>query len=104
VIYAVKSGAVINDATRADAIAAGIDQVATIVENGSDAPGTILSKCSSEFTKLYDKAPMIIVKGQGNYEMLSENGPRLFFLLQAKCVMIAHDLNVPKGSFIVKQG
>ena len=104
VYYVVKSGPIINDATRVEAISAGIDQVATIIECGSDTPGTFLERSSEEFLNLYHTAAVIIAKGQAQYEMLSEEGPRLFFLLQAKCAILARDLNVPQDSFVVKQG
>jgi len=104
VIYAVKEGPILNDATREDAIAAGLDQVAKIVSTGSDAPGTILARCSESFQQLYNQAKLIIAKGQANYETLSAGGPRVFFLLQAKCPVIAGDLGVPLRSIILKQG
>jgi uncharacterized protein with ATP-grasp and redox domains len=45
-----------------------------------------------------------IYKGQANYETLSEAGPRLFFMLQAKCPIIARDAGVAVGSIVLKQG
>jgi uncharacterized protein with ATP-grasp and redox domains len=109
VVYAVKGGPTLNDATREDAIAAGIDQVAEIVDTGVDAPGTILDRvyehaCSDEFRRIYDEAALIVAKGQANYETLSEEGPRVFFLLQIKCPIIARDVGVPAGSIVLKQG
>jgi len=102
--YAVKSGPILNDATRADAVAAGIDQVAEIVEIGCDALGTLLERCDEEFVQLFHAAPVIVAKGMGHYESLSSEGPRLFFLLQAKCNVVASDLGVPLRSLVVKQG
>ena len=104
VLYAVKEGPVINDATWEDALAAGVTEVATVVDIGLDAPGAILDRCSEEFQRLYGEAELIISKGQANYETLSEEGPELFFLLQAKCPVIARDLGVPVGSIVLKQG
>jgi len=104
VIYAVKGGPILNDATREDAIAAGVDQDAQIVSTGSDAPGTILDRCSEEFRRLYDRAELVLAKGQANYETLSEQGPRVFFLLQTKCPVIARDVGVPVQSIVLKQG
>ncbi len=101
-IYAVKGGPVLNDATREDALAAGLDQVAQIVETGSDAPGTILDRCSTSFQTLYRQAELIIAKGQANYETLSGRRENLFFLLQAKCPVIARDVGVPVGSIVFK--
>jgi damage-control phosphatase, subfamily I len=104
VFYAVKSSPVLNDATRADAISAGVDQVATIIETGNAIPGASLEICTPEFYRLFQTADLIISKGQGNYEMLSENSGPIFFLLKAKCALIARDLQVPLGSFILKKG
>lgn len=102
VTYAVKSGPVINDATREDALAAGLDAVATLIDTGSEAPGTLLDRCSPAFRERFARAPLIIAKGQANYETLSEIRAPVFFLLQAKCPVIAGDLNVPLGSVVLK--
>jgi uncharacterized protein with ATP-grasp and redox domains len=104
VVYAVKGGPVLNDATREDALAAGVDQVAQLIETGSDAPGTILDRCSDEFRQLYEKVGMVVAKGQANYETLSGTGPKVFFLLQVKCPVIARDVGVTVGSIVLKQG
>ena len=104
VVYAVKGGPVLNDATVEDALAAGVDRVADVVSTGSDAPGTVLDRCSDEFRRLYDEAEMVVAKGQANYETLSEAGPRVFFLLQTKCPVIARDAGVPVGSIVLRQG
>lgn len=102
VTYVVKGAPVLNDATRADALAAAIDQVAAIVDNGSDAPGTLLDSCSEDFRARFAAADLILAKGQGNYESLSEVPAPVFFLLQAKCSVIADDLGVPVGSIICR--
>ena len=104
VIYAVKGGPILNDATEHDARAAGVDTMAQIVSTGSDAPGTILDRCSPAFRKLYEDAPLVIAKGQANYETLSEQGEKTFFLLQTKCPVIARDVDVPVASIVLKQG
>jgi hypothetical protein len=103
VTYAVKGGRVLNDATRADALAAGLDGCASIVDNGSDAPGTVRRLCLPGFRDTLDSAPLVIAKGQANYETLSEAGPRVFCLLQVKCPVIGRDLGVPVGSLVVRQ-
>ncbi|MCG2767078.1 MAG: ARMT1-like domain-containing protein [Anaerolineae bacterium] len=104
VTYVVKGGAILNDATLDDARAAGLDQVARLVPNGSDAPGTILERSSDGFRQLYEEAELIIAKGQANYETLSGEGDRIFFLLQTKCPVIAADIGAPVGSIVLKQG
>ncbi|WP_407341940.1 damage-control phosphatase ARMT1 family protein [Pengzhenrongella phosphoraccumulans] len=103
VVYAVKGGPVLNDATREDALAAGLEACSTIVDNGSAAPGTILDLCSAEFRDAFASAPLIIAKGQAHYETLSEAGPRVFCLLQVKCPVIADDVEAPVGATVVKR-
>jgi uncharacterized protein with ATP-grasp and redox domains len=103
-VYVVKAGPVLNDATKEDAIAAGLHNVARIIDDGSDAPGTILPLCSDAFVRQLKKAQLIIAKGQANYECLSDCESNIFFLLQAKCPVIANDLGVPLGSVVLKQG
>lgn len=102
VTYAVKGGPIINDATTQDAVAAGLGQVAEIIDNGSDAPGTPLARCSAEFRERFDQAELIVAKGQANYETLSGSQGPIFFLLQAKCSVIAGDLGVKTGSTVLK--
>jgi damage-control phosphatase, subfamily I len=103
VIYAVKGGAILNDATIEDAVAAGLHQSATLINTGSDAPGTILPYCSAEFRDMFNEAPLVIAKGQANYETLSEAGEKVFCLLQVKCPIIGRDIDAPVGSMIVRQ-
>ncbi len=102
VVYIVRDIPVLNDATYEDAVDSGLNEVADIISSGSTAPGTILNKCKPEFIKRFNEAEMIISKGQGNYETLSENKQSIFFLLKVKCNVIARDLKVEKGDIILK--
>ena len=102
VVYAVKDAPVLNDATVEDAVMAGLDRVADVITCGARSPGTILDRCSEEFIKLYEQSVLVIAKGQGNYEALSEEKKNIFFLLQAKCDVLARDLGVPVGSIVAK--
>jgi len=101
--YVVKAKPIINDATYEDAVAAGIDQVAEIIDNGSAAPGTLFDQCSIAFRKRFAQADLIIAKGQANYESLSDSSAPIFFLLQAKCKVIARDLGIAEGGTVLKQ-
>jgi uncharacterized protein with ATP-grasp and redox domains len=100
VIYAVRARPIINDATQEDLLA-GIDKVAEIMSSGCDAPGNILKYCSDEFLKVYRSADLIISKGQGNYEGLSDEDRPIFFLLKAKCHVIARDIGIDEGSIVL---
>ena len=104
VYYAVKGEPVINDATIEDAKQVRMNDVAEVITTGSDAPGVILNLCSEEFLKIYNNADMIISKGQGNYETLSEEDKKnIFFLLKVKCSVVARHLKVKVGDIILKK-
>ncbi len=100
---AVRGVPIINDATLEDAEIAGIPEIAPVVANGSDAPGTLVEHCSEEFRYWFDRADLIIAKGQGNYECLSETDRNIFFLLAVKCPMVSADIGAPVGTLVVKQ-
>ncbi len=102
-IYVVRNTPVINDAIYEDAVKAGIDKVATILSSGTDAPGTVLKTCNSEFMDVYKNSKFIISKGQGNYEALSNEKSPIFFLLTVKCQVIANDIGAVEGNIILKR-
>lgn len=104
VIYVVREKPVINDALIEDAIFCGINKVAKITSSGSDAPGTLMKYCSLEFIELYQNAELIISKGQGNYESLSEEDKTIFFLFKAKCSVIAKHIGCEVGDMVLKGG
>ena len=102
ITYAVRNNPIINDATYEDAIASGLGNCTKIVKTGCDAPGLILDECNDEFIKIFKNADIVISKGQGNYEALSDTDRDLFFLLKAKCNVIANKLNVNINDYIFK--
>ncbi len=102
IYFVVRGKPVINDATMEDALSVEIDKLATVISNGTDAPATIISQCSDEILQLYKSADIIISKGQGNYESMDEEGGNIFFLLRAKCSLIAKSLGVDIGDYILK--
>jgi hypothetical protein len=101
VILAVRGGPVINDATLQDAYAAGLHKIVRVIDNGSDAPGTILSDCSPEFRDFFNNADLIISKGQGNYESLSELKKNIFFLFRVKCAPVALRTGLEIGTSVL---
>ena len=104
VVYVVKGAPVLNDAIYEDAVAAGIDQVAEVIDNGTQITGTIVDLCSPEFQKRFKQAELILSKGMGNYETLSTVEGPIFHLMQVKCSVIGLDVGAPQGSVVVKQG
>lgn len=101
ITYAVKEKPIINDALKKDAVDCGIDTLAEIVSSGSDAPGTIPALCSDEFMNRFRKADIVISKGQGNFEGLSDSRRTVFFLLMAKCPVIAADIGCRVGDIVL---
>jgi uncharacterized protein with ATP-grasp and redox domains len=79
-----------NDATLQDALSVDIGQVAQIMENGIHEPwpGTILKKISRELKSKIKASDLMISKGGGNYDSLTEEEglkEKVSFLLLAKC-------------------
>jgi uncharacterized protein with ATP-grasp and redox domains len=103
VTVAVRGSPVLNDATMDDARAAGLQDLVRVVDNGSDAPGTILEDCSGSFRQLFDDADLVIAKGQGNYETLSDVDRDIFFMLKVKCPVIAKDIGCPVGALVLRR-
>lgn len=85
ITVAVKDGPIINDALLEDGYAAGLDKYGKIITNGTRCPGTVLADCSEDFLTCFSSADLIIAKGQGNFESLSEVDREIFFLLTVKC-------------------
>jgi len=89
VTLAVKASPIINDALLTDAEECGLTELCRVVDNGTGCPGTPLAACDPEFQRLFRKADLIISKGQGNFETLSETTAPLFFMLLVKCRVVA---------------
>ncbi len=98
--FGVRGKPVVNDSIEEDAYLVGIDQYAQILSNGDRSLGTVLNRVSKEFMEVYKQADIIIAKGQANYECLSEERKKIFFLLMTKCNLIANDIGVPEKKMI----
>jgi len=103
VTYAVRGGPVLNDATLPDAQAAGIPDRYPVITTGDHAPGILRERCSSEFRHAFDGSDLIVSKGQGNYESLSDfSQKRIVFLTKVKCPVIAGEIGFPLGSSVIR--
>lgn len=98
VTLVVRGGPVLNDATMADVREVGMQDLVKVMDNGSDAPGTILTDCSPLFRQEFEQADLIIAKGQGNYESQSEVQANIIFLLKVKCPVLSRHLELPLGA------
>ena len=100
--FVVRGAPVINDATIEDAGYVGLNKIVTVISNEYDAPSTIVHKSGKMFQQYFEKADLIISKGQGNMEgLLPLKDKRIFFLLMVKCNVMAELLNVEKDSLVV---
>ncbi len=103
VIIAVRGEPILNDATLQDAKLIGLTEDYTVISNGDCSPGTCLEYTSDEFNKVFNKADFILSKGQGNYESLCSNKEKqIFFMLIAKCSLVANQLSVNVGDMVCK--
>ncbi|GAB4342656.1 MAG: ARMT1-like domain-containing protein [Desulfobulbaceae bacterium] len=89
VTMAVRGGVILNDATLDDARDAGIDRICRVIDSGVTCPGTPLQDCSAELRDVFDRADIVLSKGQGNFETLSETGRPVYFFLTVKCPVVA---------------
>ena len=103
VVFAVKSGPIINDVTMEDAEFTGITGITRVIETGSNDIGVNWEKSSEEFKKIFLEADIILGKGHGNFETLSGSPYNVFSLLKAKCVCVARELGVPLGSIVFRE-
>ncbi|MFH1722466.1 MAG: ARMT1-like domain-containing protein, partial [Candidatus Altiarchaeota archaeon] len=99
----VKGGPIINDATIEDAKDVGIDKIVKLDIVGNGKQNTGPERNDPEFISKLRSVDLVISKGQGNFEALSEED-YIYFLLLAKCQLVARELKVPQGSLILKGG
>jgi len=98
ITYVVRGRPIINDATLDDARAVGLTGIVPVIDNGDDTPGTLPERCSEDFRARFEQAQLIIAKGQGNYETLSDVPRPIFFLFMAKCPVVAGQLGCSVGT------
>jgi len=101
--FVVKGGPIINDATLEDAVYMGLNGLPNseflAISNGE--VGTGPARSSQTVKRWIREHDLVISKGQGNYEGLSEHNG-LFFMLMVKCPIIASDLGVEVGDIILE--
>ena len=102
ITYAVRGLPILNDVTMEDAEYVGMAELVKVISNGSEAPGTLLNRCSEEFVSRFRKTDLILSKGQGNYESLSKENRPIFSLLNVKCPVIAKDIHCDIGEIVLK--
>lgn len=105
VTVAVKGGPVINDATLEDAEVSGMMKIADkVITTGADVVGLSLKESSREFLDVYGAVDVVIAKGMGYAETLTEHKlvkPHAL-LFRTKCEPVANFFCVPKEKNVAK--
>ena len=92
----VRGGEVLNDATADDAVYVGLDNIAEIISNGDAIAGTVYDLMPETAKKAMDEADVILAKGQGNYETMSDQGRHIFYEFLCKCDLFTSRFKVPR--------
>ncbi|MBI4288205.1 MAG: DUF89 family protein [Chloroflexi bacterium] len=103
VTYVVKQSPVQNDITLADLETFGLlDKLPKVITTGTDTPGVDMPQASAEFKEAFADAELVLAKGMGYWETLSELPAegRVFYLLKAKCQPVADSLGVALSSYV----
>lgn len=103
ITYVVKESPVQNDVTLADLERFALTQyLSRVISTGTDTPGVDMDMASEEFKREFAAADLIVAKGMGYWETLSELPPegKVFHLLKAKCAPVARSLSVPLNSYV----
>ena len=103
VTYVVKQSPVQNDITLADLERFGLNKdLPQVITTGTDTPGVDMALASPEFKAAFEAADLVVAKGMGYWETLSElpAQSKVFYLLKAKCQPVADSLNVALNSYV----
>lgn len=104
IYYATRGKAIINDISVKEAIQIGIDEYCEVISTGVDTPGLHKKRASKEFLELFDKTPLVLSKGMGNFECLEEHkDKKIFFLFKVKCDVVANKISRTVGEIILKR-
>ena len=103
VTYVVKESPVQDDITLADLKTFGmIKELPRVISTGTDTPGVDMDMASSNFKAEFKAADLVLAKGMGYWDTLSELPAqgKVFHLLKAKCQPVADSLGVPLNSYV----
>jgi uncharacterized protein with ATP-grasp and redox domains len=102
-ILVVKGGPSLNDLTRAELKAAGLEKIFDpVMDTGTDGAGIDWENVSRDFLDLIASADLIISKGMANFETLYARDmvAPVFFLFKVKCEPIQNYIQAPANSFL----
>ena len=94
ITFCVRGGPAANDATREDAVTAGIPF--RVIDNGTRIPGTVPDRISREAKTALGSSDVIISKGQGNCETLYGYERNIYYAFLVKCDRFIRQFAKPK--------
>ncbi len=101
--YMVRGCPIINDVTMKEAKEAGFDKLCELVDSGVNTPGFTYNRATKYSQKLFDSVDLVVSKGMGNYECMSESHRKdICFLLKVKCDVVASSLGKKVGDIVCK--
>ena len=98
IIFAVRDNNILNDITIEFAKKIELDKLAEVISSGSKIAGTNLKETNKVFNEIFLNAPVVIAKGQGNYETLLHEDRPIFFMFKVKCDVISKICGYPIGT------
>jgi uncharacterized protein with ATP-grasp and redox domains len=101
VLVSVRSRSILNYAVREDVMMAGITGPVEIIETGTGSLGLMLDEASPEFRKEFERAGVVLSKGQANYETVNDVARSMFYILRIKCHVIGDGMGLPDGASVL---
>ena len=105
ITLAARQRPILNDVTVDELINLGGEEFCDKIVAVGDFVGVIFEWATEEFLTAFDESDLIIAKGMGAYESLTEYklDKPTFIILTAKCTRVARDLNVQQGKLVIKR-
>jgi uncharacterized protein with ATP-grasp and redox domains len=101
--YMVRGNPIINDVTIKEAKEAKFDELCELVDSGVNTPGFAYNRANKYSQVLFDSVDIVLSKGMGNYECMSESHRKnICFLLKIKCNVVANSLSKNLGDIVCK--
>ena len=104
VIFVVKGGPIVNDAMREDAEQVGLPELCEVIDTGIGEFGFVWEHVTDECRQAFRDADLVISKGHANFETvteLGEEGDKTFYVVKAKCPLVARLLGVELGGVVL---
>jgi len=101
IIFIVRDDYILNDVTIDFARKIGLNKIAEVISSGSRAAGINLKETNKIFNEYFFNAPVIIAKGQGNFETLGNCGKEIFYMFKVKCEVVAKRTGYKVGTSVL---